>query len=41
MLRAGKSLKAVQLLMGHSDAATTLRHYAHLLPNDLEQAVEL
>jgi len=41
LLRAGRSIKAVQMLMRHEDVALTLRTYSHLLPSDLEQAAEL
>lgn len=41
LLRTGRSIKAVQMLMRHEDVALTLRTYSHLLPSDLEEAVEL
>jgi site-specific recombinase XerD len=41
LLRAGRNIKAVQLLMRHEDVALTLRIYGHLLPSDLEAAAEL
>jgi integrase/recombinase XerC len=41
LLRVGRSIKAVQLLMRHEDVALTLRTYSHLLPSDLANAVEL
>lgn len=36
-IAAGASVVAVARLLGHEDASTTLRHYAGLLPNDLDQ----
>ena len=41
LLRAGRSIKAVQLLMRHEDVTLTLKTYSHLLPSDLEEAAEL
>ena len=34
------SLKAAQELLGHSTVAITSRHYAHLLPGHLQEAVD-
>lgn len=34
LLRATNNLKAVQVLLGHSDISTTARHYAHVLSED-------
>jgi len=41
LLRAGRSIKAVQLLMRHENVTLTLNIYGHLLPSDLEEAAEL
>lgn len=41
LLRIGRSIKAVQSLMRHENVTLTLNIYGHLLPNDLEQAVEM
>lgn len=41
LLRAGRSIKAVQMLMRHENVTLTLNIYGHLLPSDLEQAAEL
>jgi len=41
LLRAGRSIKAVQLLMRHENVTLTLNIYGHLLPSDLEEAVEI
>ncbi|MDR2999762.1 MAG: tyrosine-type recombinase/integrase [Fibromonadaceae bacterium] len=41
LLRIGRSIKAVQMLMRHENVTLTLNIYGHLLPSDLEQAVEL
>jgi len=41
LLRMGRSIKAVQMLMRHENVTLTLNIYGHLLPSDLEQAVEL
>jgi len=41
LLRQGRSIKAVQILMRHENVTITLNIYGHLLPSDLEQAVEL
>jgi len=41
LLRAGKSIKAVQMLMRHENVTLTLNIYGHLLPSDLEKEVEL
>ena len=43
LIRAGISVKEVSARLGHKDATTTLRTYAHLWPNDddrTRQAVE-
>jgi site-specific recombinase XerD len=41
LIRAGRNIKAVQLLMRHKNVTLTLNTYGHLLPDDLEQAAEL
>ncbi|MCL2101597.1 MAG: tyrosine-type recombinase/integrase [Fibromonadales bacterium] len=41
LLRMGRSIKAVQILMRHESVTLTLNTYGHLLPNDLEQAAEM
>jgi site-specific recombinase XerD len=41
LIRSGKSIKAVQMLMCHKNVTLTLSTYSHLLPSDLEEAVEL
>jgi len=41
LLRMGRSIKAVQMLMRHENVTLTLNIYGHLLPSDLEQAAEL
>jgi site-specific recombinase XerD len=41
LVRAGRNIKAVQMLMRHENVALTLNIYGHLLPSDLEQAAEL
>ena len=41
LLNAGRNIKAVQILMRHESVSLTLNIYGHLLPNDLEQAVEI
>ena len=41
LLRMGRSIKAVQMLMRHENVTLTLNTYGHLLPSDLEQAAEL
>jgi site-specific recombinase XerD len=41
LLRIGRSIKAVQMLMRHENVTLTLNIYGHLLPSDLEQAAEL
>jgi len=41
LLRTGRSIKAVQMLMRHENVTLTLNIYGHLLPSDLEEAVEL
>lgn len=38
LLRAGVSLAAVAARLGHRDPSTTLKHYAHVLSGDQEQA---
>ena len=40
-LAAGVPVKVVSARLGHSDVATTLRIYAHVLPGDDEAAAEL
>jgi integrase len=37
LLASGQSVKAVSRRLGHDDIETTLRHYAHVLPNDYER----
>jgi len=41
LLRMGRSIKAVQMLMRHENVTLTLNIYGHLLPSDLEKEVEL
>lgn len=41
LIRAGANIKAVQLLMRHSNIQTTLNIYAHLLEEDLLASVNL
>jgi site-specific recombinase XerD len=41
LLRMGRSIKAVQMLMRHEDVSLTLNIYGHLLPSDLEEAAEM
>jgi site-specific recombinase XerD len=41
LLRMGRSIKAVQVLMRHESVTLTLNTYGHLLPSDLEQAAEM
>jgi len=41
LLRMGRSIKAVQMLMRHENVTLTLNTYGHLLPSDLEKEVEL
>jgi site-specific recombinase XerD len=41
LLRLGRSIKAVQMLMRHENVILTLNTYGHLLPSDLEKEVEL
>jgi site-specific recombinase XerD len=41
LIRIGRSIKAVQMLMCHKNVTLTLNTYSHLLPSDLEEAVEL
>jgi len=41
LLRAGKNIKAVQVLMRHENINLTLDTYSHLLPSDLEKEAEL
>jgi site-specific recombinase XerD len=41
LLRAGRNIKAVQMLMRHENVTLTLNTYGHLLPSDLKEAVEL
>ncbi|MDR2582329.1 MAG: tyrosine-type recombinase/integrase [Fibromonadaceae bacterium] len=41
LLRKGRSIKAVQMLMRHENVTLTLNIYGHLLPSDLEKEVEL
>lgn len=40
LLSMGVNIKVIQELLGHSDIATTLRVYGHLLPSMQGQAVE-
>nr|WP_275296183.1 tyrosine-type recombinase/integrase [Jiangella ureilytica] len=37
---AGASVVAVAQMLGHEDAATTLRHYASLFPDDLSDVAK-
>jgi integrase len=37
LLSPGQSVRAVATLLGHSNAAMTLRIYAHCLPSDAKQ----
>src|SRR5262245_49049499 len=39
LLRGGVSLKAVSVRLVHESVETTLKHYAHALPDDQEKAV--
>lgn len=39
LVMAGVDLKAVQSLMGHSSIETTMRHYAHLREDHLQEAL--
>lgn len=41
LIRAGANVKAVQLLMRHSNIQTTLNIYAHMLDGDLEDSINL
>ncbi|MDR2593904.1 MAG: tyrosine-type recombinase/integrase [Fibromonadaceae bacterium] len=41
LLRLGRNIKAVQMLMRHENVTLTLNTYGHLLPSDLEKEVEL
>jgi len=41
LMRLGRNIKAVQMLMRHEDVSLTLNIYGHLLPSDLAEAVEL
>jgi site-specific recombinase XerD len=41
LLRIGRNIKAVQMLMRHENITLTLNTYGHLLPSDLEQVVEM
>jgi len=41
LMRMGRNIKAVQMLMRHEDVSLTLNIYGHLLPSDLVEAVEL
>ena len=41
LLRIGRNIKAVQILMRHENVTLTLNTYGHLLPSDLEQTVEM
>jgi site-specific recombinase XerD len=41
LLRNGRNIKAVQVLMRHENVALTLNIYGHLLPSDLEKEVDL
>lgn len=40
LLEAGVNIKVVSERLGHSDIATTLRHYAHVLPSMQDAAVK-
>ena len=37
VVRAGGSVKTLQMVMGHADISTTMRHHAHLFPDDLDR----
>ena len=39
-IAAGASVKAVQLMLGHSSAAMTLDRYGHLFPDELDAVAE-
>jgi hypothetical protein len=39
-LSQGVSLKALQTILGHSDASLTLNRYSHLIPSDGQVAAE-
>ncbi len=41
LIRAGANIKAVQLLMRHSNIQMTLNVYSHLLDSDLSQTLAL
>lgn len=41
LLRAGASIPATQTLMRHADPTITLKHYSHLLDDDLDKAINL
>jgi len=41
LMRLGRNIKAVQMLMRHEDVSLTLNIYGHLLPSDLAEAVEI
>ncbi len=40
LVQAGVPLRTVQVLAGHASYATTERHYAHLAPGHLRDAVQ-
>jgi integrase len=41
MIASGVSVKALQVFMGHSDIATTLDRYGHLMPGSEGEAAEM
>ncbi|MDP9338212.1 MAG: tyrosine-type recombinase/integrase, partial [Acidobacteriota bacterium] len=40
LAEVGESIKTAQALLGHSDLATTLNTYAHVIPGSQRRAVE-
>jgi len=40
LLASGTSVKTVAERLGHANAATTLNHYAHVLPGEQQRATE-
>jgi integrase len=41
MIRAGVDIRTVADILGHADPATTLRRYAHVLPDMRARAANL